>query len=251
VALIPRQALVSFVLLVLPVVAACRVRESYEAVTAKSRKVFLESQLVDLEALLAKAERGELVTADQIAISIDEGVARQIVNASLPQERVLGGRVRVRIESAEPFFRGMKAGLLFRARATSEDLPDAFAELELGGALEEMKLVEGHLRATVSLAHFTVLKASVGPLAQGVVESIVRGNLGLLQDAIPAFEIPVRLDQSVGIARFDEGPVTAKGGELPLQVQVSQVLELNQRLWVLIDAKAGPWKAETPKGAGE
>jgi hypothetical protein len=58
----------------------------------------------------------------------------------------------------------------------------------------------------------------------------VRENLPLLQDSIPPFEFPVRLDQWIGIARFHEGPVAAKGGELPLAVEVSEVLPLNQRL---------------------
>jgi hypothetical protein len=223
---------------------ACRVRESPDAAKAKVQKEFLEKQLVSLQELLAKAERGELVTADQIAISVDEGVAREILNASLPQEQVVGGHARIRIEGAEPFFRGNQAALLFQARVTSEDLPGQFAELELGGALEDLKLVDGRLAARVDLAHFTVRKASVGPLAQALVESLVRSNLSAIQDAIPAFEIPVRLDQHLEVDRFHEGPVEAAGGELPLTVEVSQVLQLNQRLWVLIDAKAGPWKAK-------
>jgi hypothetical protein len=220
----------------------CRIRESPEAVRAKVAKEFLERQLVSLEALLQKAERGELVTADQIAIGVDEAVAREILNAPLPLEQAIGERVRIRIEKAEPFFRGNQAAIGFRALASSPDLPNQFAELELGGGLEDLKLVEGRLAAKVSLFHFSVTKASVGPLAQGLVESLVRDNLGLIQGAIPPFEVPVRLDQQLKVDRFQEGPVAASGGELPLQVQVSQVLQLNQRLWVLIDAKAGPWK---------
>jgi len=216
---------------------------------AKVQKESLQKQLVSLQALLAQAERGELVTADQIAIGVEEGVAREMLNASLPQEQVVGGHVRIRIERAEPFFRGNQAAILFRARATSEDLPDHFAELELGGGLEDLKLVDGRLTAKVGLAHFTVRKASVGPLAQGLVESLVRNNLSLIQGAIPPFEIPVRLDQHLVVDHFQEGPVEAAGGELPLAIQLSQVIAVNQRLWVLIDAKAGPWKASKEEEA--
>jgi hypothetical protein len=144
----------------------------------------------------------------------------------------------------------MNAVLLFHARATSERLEDAFAELELGGGLDDIKLVDGRLSGKVQLVHFTVRKASVGPLAEGLVEALVRENLGMLQDAIPAFEFPVRLDQTIGIDHFNEGPVSAAGGDLPLAVQVSEVLPLNQRLWILIGAKAGPWKAKAASGAG-
>jgi len=239
-------------LLVLAGAPACRKRESPEAARARARKVFLESQIAGLEDLVAKAERGEIVTADQIAISVEEGVARELLNASLPQERVLGDRLRVRIESVEPYFRGTQSALLFRARATSEDLKSAFPELELGGGLQDLALRDGKLSARVALTHFSVLGASVGPLAQGVVEHLVRDNLSALQGAIPPFEIPVRLDQTIRIGGLREGPVSAAGGQLPMSMTVSQVFPLDKRLWVLIDAKAGPWDTvrEAPPAAG-
>ena len=231
--------------------SACRPREPPEAARARARKAFLESQIVSLRGLVAKAERGEIVTADQIAISVEESAAREILNASLPQERLIGGRLRVRIDKVEPYFRGNQSVLLFRARASSDDLKDAFAELELAGGLQDLTLREGRLSAKVGLGHFSVLNASVGPLAQGVVEHLVRDNLGALADAVPPFEIPVRLDQTIRIGGLKEGPVSAAGGQLPLKVTVSQVFQINQRLWVLIDAKAGPWEPLPPVPAKE
>ena len=97
--------------------------------------------------------------------------------------------------------------------------------------------------------HFSVLHASVGPLAQGVVEHLVRDNLGSLAEIIPPFEIPVGLDQTIRIPGLKEGPVSAAGGQLPLKLTVSQVLQINKKLWVLIDAKAGPWE-KVPEAAG-
>lgn len=236
-------------MLVLAASAACRVRETPEAVRAKVTKEFLEKQIASLEELLAKARRGELVTANQIAIGVDESVAQQILNAPLPQELVVGGHARIRIESALPLFRGNQAALVFKARVTTPDLEGAFAELELGGGLEDVKLVNGRLQAKVSLVHFTVSKASVGSLAVGLVEGLVRNHLGAIQESIPPFEVPVRLDQSIVIPSFEEGPVAAKGGELPLSAEVSQVLPLGNRLWVLIDSTAGPWKAAGESGS--
>lgn len=220
----------------------CRQREPTDWARAKAKKAYLDQQVAALTDLLAKAERGELVTADQIAIGIEEEVAREILNAPLPQEQTLGGRLKIRIESAHPFFQGDRAALAFRTRVSAPELPNQFADLELAGHLGELKLVDGRLRAVVVLVHFVVVKASVGPLAQGLLEDFVRGNLGSIQAAIPAFEIPVRLDQVIAIPTFEEGPVAAKGGELPLSAEVSQVLVLNRRLWVLIASKAGPWK---------
>jgi hypothetical protein len=231
--------------------ASCAKRDTPEEARARTRKVFLQNQLKGLEDLVAKAERGETVTADQIAISVDEDVARELLNASLPQEKVLGGRVRVRIEKVEPYFRGTQGALLFHARATSEDFKGAFADLELAGGLEDLALREGKLSARVSLVHFTVLNSSVGPLVS-LVESLVRDHLHDLERIVPPFEIPVRLDQTIQIGGLREGPVSVVGGRLPLSLTVSQVLQINKRLWVLIDAKAGPWEAarEAPPEGG-
>jgi hypothetical protein len=43
--------------------------------------------------------------------------------------------------------------------------------------------------------------------------------------------------------------VVAKPGSLPLEITVSQVLPMNQRLWVLLKAKAGPWQAAAAPAA--
>ena len=229
-------------LVVLVAAAGCRIRESPQDVRAKASKQFLEAQLQSLQQLVDRAERGELTSADRIAIGVDEAVAREILNGPLPLEQVIGGHFRIRIEHAEPIFRGNQAALLFHARATAEELPNQYADLELGGMLQDLKLVDGRLTGKVALLHFTVPKASVGPLAQGLVENLVRANLSMLQSVLPPFEVPVRIEQQLRIARFDEGPVSAAGGELPLALQLSEVIAVNQRLWVLIEAKAGPWK---------
>ena len=241
----PRWSRVCAVVLV--VLSACRVRESPEDARAKAQKRFLEAQIVSLRELVARAERGELATTDRIAIGVGEAAAREILNSPLPIEQVIAGQFRIRIEHAEPLFRGNQAALVFRARLTSEDLPNQYADLELAGLLKDLKLVDGRLRGRIELVHFTVPKASVGPLALNLVDNLMRANLAIVQAALPPFEVPVRLEQQLRIARFDKGPVSAAGGELPIKLQLGEVLAVNQRLWALIDAEAGPWK---PADAG-
>ena len=210
---------------------------------ARSTATFRRAQIEGLEALVAQAEKGELVTTDQIAIGISEDVVKTLLNASLPREVVVKDRLRVRIESAQPFFRGNRAGLLFRAKAGSVRMPTASATLELGGGLEQFRFEDGKLLAKVSLGHFTVLESSIGDLASNALDSLVRPNITMIQDAIPAVEVPVEIAQSIKIGGLTEGAVVAKPGSLPLEIAVSQVLPLNQRLWVLLNAKAGPWQA--------
>ena len=76
----------------------------------------------------------------------------------------------------------------------------------------------------------------------------MHANGALIQDAIPPLEVPVHIEQSIRIGGLTEGAVVAKPGSLPLAIAVSQVIPINQRLWVLLSAKAGPWQPEaSPK----
>jgi hypothetical protein len=220
----------------------CRVRESREAAFARVNKAYLASQVAGLEALIAKADKGGLETASQIAVSLDESTARNLLNAPLPQEKVIAGRIRVSVVHAEPFFRGSQGALLFRARASSDRLPGHYAELEFAGGLEEMKLENGRLSARPRLLHFSIVQASAGPLAQAALESLVRENLDDIQGLIPALEVPVRLEERVSIPGFEEGPVSVKGGSVTVQGKISHVLYAEQRLWVLLDVGVGAWE---------
>jgi len=220
----------------------CHKREAPEVVFKRAQAEFRRGQIASLETLIAQAEKGELVTTDLIAIGISEDAVRTLLNASLPQEVVVANRLRVRLESAEPVFRGNKAGLLFRARVSSVAAPNAYATIEMGGGLENFKLDGGKLTATVLLGHFSVLESSIGDLGADALDSLVRANAETIQDAIPPVEIPVQLEQSIKIGGLTEGTVVTKSGVLPLNISVSQVLPVNQRLWVLLQAKAGPWQ---------
>lgn len=222
--------------------AGCRKREPPEMARARASAVFLKEQIGGLEDLVRRAEAGELTTQDQLAIGISEGVAKDLIDASLPQEVVIVDRLRVRIESATPIFRGTKAALVFRAHVSGVRAQAVSASIELGGGLERFRLHEGRLLARVNLVHFTVLEASVGNLAADVLDNLITGNLEAIQAAIPEIQIPVHLEQAIKVDGLNEGAVVAKPGSLPLEISVAQVIPVNERLWVLIDTKAGPWQ---------
>lgn len=222
--------------------SGCHKREAPEVALKRAQAVFRREQIASLEKLIAKAEKGELVTSDLIAIGISEELVKALLGASLPQEVVVADRLRVRLESAEPVFRGNKAGLLFRARVSSVDAPNAYATVEMGGTLENFKLDGGKLTAAVRLAHFSVIESSIGDLAADALDGLVRANAGAIQNAIPPVEIPVELERSVTIGGLTEGAVVARPGALPLDISVRHVVPVNQRLWILLQAKAGPWQ---------
>jgi ABC-type uncharacterized transport system auxiliary subunit len=225
----------------------CHRREPPEVTRQRTTEQVLLKQIEDLKALVAKAEAGQLTTRDRIAIGISEDTSKVFLDASLPQEQVIGDRVRVRIEKAQPYFQGNNAILLFEASA--EGLKTgAQARLELGGRLVNFKVVDGRLTADVELVHFKVLESSLANLGSGVLERLVQDNLAALGKRLPTLEIPVKLEQNIRIGGLDEGVVTAKGGVLPLAMSVADVLPLGRRLWVFLEVKAGPWQPER-KGA--
>jgi hypothetical protein len=239
-----RPAASSAVAATLVAALGCQKREPPEAALARSTAEFRRQQIESLEELIARAEKGELVTAGQIAIGISEDAARTFLNASLPQEAVVAERLRVRLESAEPAFRGNQAALLIRGRASMVSAPGVYAAIELGGGLDDFKLEGGMLATRVKLAHFRVHEASLGDLGADALEGLVRANSGVMEGAIPPVRIPVQLEESIRIGGLTEGAVVAKPGILPLHISVSRVLPLNQRLWVLLEAKAGPWQPD-------
>jgi hypothetical protein len=178
----------------------------------------------------------------QIAVAVGESAARDLLNGPLPQRLSLGKGIHLTLEHAEPYFRGTQAALVFKARVTSDALPNEYAELEMAGGLDEMRLASGRLSARARVFHFAIVRTSVGALAQGAVEALVRANLDTIEAHIPPLELPVRFEDELSVDRFEEGPVSADGGTLPIHATVSQVICLNTRLWILIDAQVGTWK---------
>lgn len=224
----------------------CARRESVDIARDRATETFLKKQIADTKELLARAESGQLVTKDRIAIGITEGVIKQLLDASLPPEIVVGNRVRLRIESVQPIFRGNNAGLLFQAAARGVKMEDLTARVELAGTLERFRLDDTKLRADIEVAHFTVLDTSLGTAPAGLLEGLIKDNLEGLNEALPGIEIPVHLEHAIEIGGLDEGVVQARAGALPLEVTVAEVIPASERLWVLIDMKAGPWE---PRGS--
>jgi hypothetical protein len=150
--------------------------------------------------------------------------------------------VRVRIESAQPLFRGNNAGLVFQAVARGLEDGGPTARIEIGGTLERTRIERGALVADVNLTHFKVLDTSLGDMAADALEALVKENARALTGLLRAVEIPVHLEQSLEVGGLDAGVVVARPGVLPLEMTVAEVVPVQERLWVLLDAKAGPWQ---------
>jgi hypothetical protein len=220
--------------------AGCRLREPPEVVRDRTVEAALVKQVADLEALVKRAEKGELGTTGRIAIGIGEETSKALLDASLPREATIAERLKIRIESAQAFFRGGNAMVMFSARAFGTG-GRIEARLEIAARLAGFRVVDGKLSTGVEILHFTVLDASPGTLGATVLESMVRANLDTISGLLPGLEIPVRLEHAIEIGGIDEGVVSVRPGTLPLEISLAEVLPVGQRLWLLLDAKAGPW----------
>jgi len=227
--------------------AGCEPRESLEDARARATESVARAEIADLQKLIAKAEAGQLSTETRVAIGIAESVSKELLEASLPQEKMIGDRLIVRLETAQPFFRGNNAILVCRASARTPR-SSAAAHLELGGRLTNFRIDQGKLVSGVEIVHFKVLDSSLGDMGSDVLESIVGGNLDSLSGLLPGLEIPVTLEESIPIAGLNAGVVQVKGGSLPLKVSLAEVIPIKERLWILLDVSAGPW---TPNALAE
>jgi hypothetical protein len=226
--------------------AGCGRREPPEATKARAQAAFLRQQIADLERMVADPDR--LSTENRVAVGVDEKLVAALIDASLPRTVEVGGRARITLRSARAFFRGNRSALLIAADLASLRNPDTQVSVELGGSLGSFEIVDGELSARAHLLYATVQQSSAGELATGVADRLLQDNLALIQEQIPPIVIPVSIEQDVKIGALQEGPVSARGGVLPIAVGVSEVVPINERIWILLDVKAGPWKALPPKG---
>jgi hypothetical protein len=216
---------------------------------ARAQKRLLEGEITEMGRLIQKARRGELVTDNQIAIGVSEALIERLLSASLPPERMLAGRLRIRVERIVPFFRGGRAFIVFRCRVSSTDLPTAGAEVELRGGLKQLRLENGRFAARVSLLSFSVVRSFAGELGRSVVEEAVHANLDALEAWVPPVEIPVLLQEGIEFAGLRAGPLRARPGRLPLRLSLSHTIAIHEHLWLLVESEVGPWQGR-PEDAG-
>src|SRR5262249_38490179 len=226
---------------------SCRAPEPIGSARARAQLRQLEGEIAEMGRLIEKARRGELVTDRQIAIGVSDGLIERLLSASLPPERVLAGRLRIRVERIVPFFRGGRAFIVFRTRVSSTDVPNARAEVELRGGLKQLRLENGRFAARVALLSFTVVRSFAGELGRGVVEEAVHANLDALEAWVPPVEIPVLLQEGIEFAGLRAGPVRVRPGRLPLRLSLSHVVAIQEHLWLLVQSEVGEWRGRPPE----
>jgi hypothetical protein len=224
--------------------AACGPSEEQAAYEA--RKIALERRIRGLGELVAEAEKGSLIPADRFFVGVDEKLVGDLFRSQLPLEQPLEDRFVVRLESAEMRFRDKYGAVRIEGRIHPKEWPARSVALRIDGGLgaAEIDPASGILRVAIAIDHIDVAEAAglEGVLGGGVIRYLGVKGREILQQAIPAIEVPVTLSQAVPVPAVEEKGVRLGALEVPLDVSVERVLAAGGKLWVSFDAKVGAVK---------
>jgi hypothetical protein len=204
-----------------------------EAILARRRQ--------GLATLLSASEKG-LVPFDGVLIAVDQGVVRDVLRASLPYERVISARYRVRVTAAEASFEDGAALVRLEGRASFADRPedDAWADVTVAGAVDVVELDprSGTLRGAVRVLAMDARRVDVmgvrSELAARLVEDLGREGLDAFGALLSRIEVPVALEHEITLPERDGGGVRLHRATLPLRASVADVRAFGGRLWVSV-----------------
>lgn len=227
---------------VIVMAAGCRRHET----AATAERAVLERREQGLAALVTAARRGTLVPFDKMLVVADERLVRDVIAASLPFERVISARYRIRIERAEVHFEDGLGLVRLEGQATFADrAPDqGRADVAVYGGLDVVELdpASGTLRGRVSVIAVDARRVDVlgmaSHLAEDLVEDLGREKLDAYGDLVSRVDIPVRLERSVSLPAVGPAEVSIDAATIPLRVAISDVKAFQGKLWVSVDVAA-------------
>jgi hypothetical protein len=228
-------ALLAAVLLLLP-----RNRDRDRAVSAP-REAVLRRQVQGLETLLAAARQGELVRFEQVLVTLDEKLIRELLESAMPFERIVDDKYRIRVEGAQVHFHDGFALVELEGRASlaGRDEKTAFAQIRVYGGLDVVGLdpESGVLRARVNVIGFEVPQVGVLGLTapvRRIVERLADEPVQEFNVLASNLEVPVAVEPRVAIPAIEGEEVRIASAVIPLRVAVEDVKVAAGKLWVAI-----------------
>lgn len=208
----------------------------------RARKVVLQREVDGLRETVARLERGEpVLPLDDVAVSIEDSLIREIIAAQLPLDVDVKG-YHLRLSSAEVEFRESPLVRLRGSLYQSEN-PSLSAEATALGALAGIEIDEATstLKATLALDHIGIEKAAglEAVVSKAALDEVAREIRLAVSDRLPTLQIPVKVQREVDVPALTIGPVRLDAARLPLRAAVSQVITGNARLWIAIRFEPG------------
>jgi hypothetical protein len=226
-------------------------RGHHHETAVSAEQAVMDRQREGLRALLAASERGDLLPFQTVLVAVDEGLVRRLLQATLPFERVIANRYRVRVSGVDVKFDDGFGLVRLNGRASLADRSEseAFAEVSVYGALDVVELdrTTGTLRGSVTIIAMDARRVNVMgapiPKAEQLIEDFGRERLDAFGALASRLEIPVAVEGALTLpAVGPEGGVRIEAATIPLRAAVSRVTAYRGRLWISVQASTGEGK---------
>ncbi len=210
--------------------------------------------MASLKLAVADAKRGELFRAGDIAVGLTEEAVQSTVAQALPIDATVAGEFQARIEKAVVSFRSMQGSVKLEGRIWALAEPGTWAELVLLGGIHDVEVdrATGVLSAGIVLDGWDVKRAAaVGEESEWIRQLVsLLGDRGVnaLRGLVPPVRIPVGVENGIDLPAVSGPPLTIPAGHLPFDAEVSRVLPLSGRLWVMIHVKTSGWELAAAPG---
>ncbi len=247
-----RSSTIGALVLMLPGALACRWIEG----GGRAERVLLTRRNASLKQLIAKAERGELVSDRQLLVTVHERVLRDVLASRLPLEAEVAPRLRVELGAVDVTCDDGLALLRFDGVVRAADVQGDLGAIVIYADvnLVEVDPATGTLRGRFSPLAFELQKTRLldGPLfPREWLAELSHLRVDALANLTRTFDLPMQLEQTVRIPGLGaENTISFSSGEIGLGLSVANVWAYDHRLWVALNSKTGAWK-KTAGAGGE
>lgn len=208
-----------------------------------ARKAFMMRQNQGIRELIAEAERGSLVPTDRFLIGIDERIIADLVRYQLPLERPLGKRFIIHLDQATILLRDKFGAVTLDGNIHRRKTPERRIAVRIHGGLGGIAIdpKTNLLAVSIAIDRIELLEAGIleNVLGSGGKKFLSEKGRGLLQDALPTFQIPVALAQNIRVPAVQEGAIQLSSLTVPLDISVERVIAAGGKLWVTLHAEVG------------
>ena len=208
-----------------------------------ARKALLQRQNRGIREMIAEAERGSLVPADRFLVGIDEKIVADLLRVQLPVERPLGKRFIVHLDRATVLLRDKFGAITIEGNIHRPETPERKTAVRILGGLGAVAIdpKTDLLSVSIAIDRLELLEAGILEkfLGPGGKKFLSDKGRGMLQDALPALQIPVGLAQNIRVPAIQAGPIQLDSLVVPLNLSVERVIAAGGKLWVTLHAEVG------------
>jgi len=216
---------------------------SGEEVDFLAKRAVLQRQNKGIRELIAEAERGSLVPTERFLIGIDEKIVSELLRSQLPFERPLGKRFIVHLDRATVLLRDKFGLITIEGYIYRRKTPEHRTAVRILGGLGAVRIdpKTDLLSVSIAIDQIELLQAGIleNVLGPGGKQFLSEKGRPMLQDALPALQVPVALAQKLRVPAIHEGPIQLDSLAVPLDLSVERVLAAGGKLWLTLHAEVG------------